>query len=145
MAPNLDDLTVTAFAAAVLLRAPRIPVLSNVHGTLICSHNTLLSTSTSRRMPVRSCSSRMASAARLHRLCAPHARLRAPPALDVPLDALCGCRAARTGLYISSVADDWHAVFADAAPAAHLTDLPAHPFAQTCFWVPYYMKPGPRN
>ncbi|GJE96120.1 hypothetical protein PsYK624_123130 [Phanerochaete sordida] len=132
MVPILDDLT-----SAVLLRAPRIPVLSNVHGTLIRSHDVPLFTSTSRRTPARSCCSRVTSAARLRRPCTPRVHLRAPPAPDVLSEALCGRRAACTrGPVYSSVADDWRAVFADVAPAAHLTDLPAYAFAKTCFWVP---------
>ncbi|GJE90623.1 hypothetical protein PsYK624_067670 [Phanerochaete sordida] len=137
MVPILDDLT--AFAAAVLLYAPRTPVLERPR------HAHALA----RRAP-------------LHVYFAAHARALVQFAHDVgrsptpPLygprspsisartrrasriPMLCGGAAqhALAGLYISSVADDWRADFADIALAAHLTDFPAYPFAQTCFWVP---------
>ncbi|KAL1939354.1 hypothetical protein VTO73DRAFT_10157 [Trametes versicolor] len=40
-------------------------------------------------------------------------------------------------LYCTSVPVDWRKVFADLAHSARLVDLPAYPFAQTRFWVPY--------
>ncbi|KAI0827185.1 ketoacyl-synt-domain-containing protein [Trametes gibbosa] len=50
------------------------------------------------------------------------------------LETLC---AALAQLYNTSVAVQWRKVFADLAPQARLVDLPAYPFAQTRFWVPY--------
>lgn len=50
------------------------------------------------------------------------------------LETLC---ASLAQLYCTSVPVDWRKVFADLAPSARLVDLPAYPFAQTRFWVPY--------
>ncbi|KAH9855579.1 hypothetical protein C2E23DRAFT_724085 [Lenzites betulinus] len=50
------------------------------------------------------------------------------------IDTVC---AALAQLYNTSVPVQWRKVFADLAPGARLVDLPAYPFAQTRFWVPY--------
>ncbi|KAI0368569.1 ketoacyl-synt-domain-containing protein [Pilatotrama ljubarskyi] len=59
------------------------------------------------------------------------------PSLRKGLPDLQTMCAALAKLYCTSVPVRWRKVFNDLTPGARLVDLPAYPFAQTRFWVPY--------
>ncbi|GJE97851.1 polyketide synthase [Phanerochaete sordida] len=156
MAPVLADLT--ALASSVPLHAPRIPVLSNVHGTLVPPADASVFTPAyfaahcaapvqfTRGIAALRADPAFSSAALLelgpHPTCLPMLRAGAPGALLLPslrknLGAWGVLGESLARLYTSAVEVDWRAVFKDLAPGARITDLPAYPFAQTRFWVPY--------
>ncbi|GJF00139.1 polyketide synthase [Phanerochaete sordida] len=156
MAPVLAGLT--ALASSVPLHAPRIPVLSNVHGTLVPPGDASVFTpayfAAHCAAPVlftRGVHALRADPALVlelgpHPTCLPMLRAGAPGALLLPsLKKGVGAWGVLTEslarLYTSAVEVDWRAVFKDVAPGARLTDLPAYPFAQTRFWVPFTEGP----
>ncbi|KAH9941254.1 uncharacterized protein BXZ73DRAFT_75212 [Epithele typhae] len=53
-------------------------------------------------------------------------------------DVLC---ASLVQLYRTAAPIRWRCVYADLTPHAQLVDLPAYPFEQTRFWVPYQERP----
>ncbi|KAI8970630.1 ketoacyl-synt-domain-containing protein [Trametes punicea] len=161
MDPALGDLERLSDCATI--SAPKIPVLSNVTGTLIHPGD---STAFAPGYFARHCreparfQQGMAELARRMDLSSvatcievgPHPTtlplLRGLQADEGPLllpslrrddlcpglKTLCGALAQ---LYCTSVPVQWRKVYADLTPGARVVDLPAYPFAETRFWVPY--------
>ncbi len=159
MDPVLDDLR--AAGNEVLWAAPKIPILSNVTGTMVQpgDHTAYTSDYFARhcREPARFEPGIAAFQSRIDMSIVaafieigPHPStlsfLRGLQQDSAPLllpslrknspafDVLCGTLAQ---LYRTSVPVQWRKVFTDLAPKARLVDLPPHPFADTRFWVPY--------
>ncbi|KAI8995268.1 ketoacyl-synt-domain-containing protein [Trametes punicea] len=161
MDPALGDLERLSDCATI--SAPKIPVLSNVTGTLIHPGDSTAFTpgyfARHCREPARF-QQGMATLARLmdpssiatcievgpHPTTLPLLRgLQADGAslllpslrrddLGPGLKTLCGSLAQ---LYCTSVPVQWRKVYADLTPGARVVDLPAYPFVETRFWVPY--------
>ncbi|EKM53832.1 uncharacterized protein PHACADRAFT_198250 [Phanerochaete carnosa HHB-10118-sp] len=165
MKPILDD--ITALASTVKLNAPSIPVISNVHGTVVAPGNASVFTP---EYFARHCGEPVKFEQGIHDLLSkdafttvslwlelgPHPTslpmLRAIPAtshqaLYLPTfkkniddwQVICSSLAS---LYTSNTTVEWRKVFADLAPSARLTELPAYPFAKTRFWVKYGEGPA---
>ncbi|KAI0646070.1 hypothetical protein C8Q79DRAFT_1110792 [Trametes meyenii] len=148
-------------AGGVTFSAPKIPVLSNVTGTLVMPGDVRPYTADYFALHCRSPARFQQGMADLSRNAdfstiaawievGPHPitlpLLRGLEGGEDPLllpslrknalglETLCSSLAQ---LYCTSVSVEWRKVFADLAPGARVVDLPTYPFAQTRFWVPY--------
>ncbi|KAI0718406.1 hypothetical protein C8T65DRAFT_716900 [Cerioporus squamosus] len=166
MDPVLDGLR--KLGAEVTYSPPKLPVLSNVAGTLIQPGDLTPFTtdyfSRHCREPARFLQgiSDLRSHLDVSSIAAcieigPHpttlSLMRSLQADGTPLlipslrrktrdfETLCGSLAQ---LYSTSAPVQWRKVFADLAPEARLVDLSRYPFADTRFWVPFEESPPPQ-
>lgn len=159
MAPILDDLK--ALLSGIKLSAPSIPVLSNVHGSVVeagdasvfdaayfarhCGEPVLFEQGIENLVSQEQFSDISAwieigphptTLPMLRSAPSPHQpKLLATLRKDVPDWEVLS--ATLSTLYITSVPLNWRKVYEVLAPATRLVDIPAYPFAKTNFWVTF--------
>ncbi|KAI0685572.1 beta-ketoacyl synthase [Cytidiella melzeri] len=159
MTPVLDSLTV--LANEVALRPPSIPIISNVHGTVVCPGDASVFTA---EYFARHCGEPVRFEQGIRNLrglpdfdgactwleMGPHPTtlpmLRAGTistgatflaSLRKNTDDWQTLSETLSAIYTLPNTLQWRAVFADIVPDARLVDLPPYPFSKTRFWVPY--------
>ncbi len=159
MDPILESLT--SLASEVEIHAPTIPIVSNVHGSVVLPGDASVFTA---QYFARHCGEPVQFEAGIcelrglsdsgdvsawlelgpHPTTLPMLRAGSTSKHDAYLPSMRKnsndwhiIAETLAGLYCLPGVLPWRAVFTDISPDARLTELPAYPFAKTQFWVPY--------